>query len=276
LEERPLAEIEYNPDLIQSGDFIAIMRLDGLDPIIMYGAGSYCGHSTMALRFDGELYIVESQDGWYWPYHGIQRTKWAEWLQLAKNADFHVTHMPLNAAARAKFDEKKAQEFFFATEGLPYGYHNFLFGWIDTPLDNFPPLLPSMFGPILFAMLEKVAPATTDIFFSQSMNKHLGVEGHTIEMLAAAAAEKGLTLDDIMAVPEVEGWEYHGIEPRDGIAYVCSAYVAAMYKAAGLFGDLEINGPEFTPRDVYTLNFFDLDYQRPQASIDNDPNQPYA
>lgn len=36
------------------------MRLDGLDPIIMYGSGSHAGHSTMALRFDGDLYIVES------------------------------------------------------------------------------------------------------------------------------------------------------------------------------------------------------------------------
>jgi len=71
LEERPLSEIEYDPDLIQSGDFIGILRLDGLDPLIMYGSGTYCGHSVMALRFDGELYIIESQDGWYWPYHGI-------------------------------------------------------------------------------------------------------------------------------------------------------------------------------------------------------------
>ena len=50
------------------------MRLDGLDPMIMYGTGSRSGHSVMALRFDGELYIVESQDAWYWPTHRIQRT----------------------------------------------------------------------------------------------------------------------------------------------------------------------------------------------------------
>lgn len=50
------------------------MRLDGLDPMIMYGTGSHSGHTTTALRFDGELYIVESQDAWYWPVHRIQRT----------------------------------------------------------------------------------------------------------------------------------------------------------------------------------------------------------
>lgn len=88
----------------------------------------------------------------------------------------------------------------------------------------------------------------------------MGTEGLTISMLAVEAERKGLTLDDIMAIPETEGWEYHGLEPRDGIAYVCSAYVAAVYQAAGLFGKDRINGPEFTPKDVYTLNFFDLNY----------------
>ena len=60
LEERETQKVTVDPDLIQSGDFLAIFRLDGLDPIIMYGTGSHIGHSTMALRFDGELYVVES------------------------------------------------------------------------------------------------------------------------------------------------------------------------------------------------------------------------
>lgn len=42
-------------------------------------------------------------------------------------------------------------------------------------------------------------------------------------------------------MPELESNEYYGIEPRDGKAYVCSSYIAAIYKAAGLFGDKVIN-----------------------------------
>jgi len=108
----------------------------------MYGSGTHAGHSVMALRFDGELYIIESQDGWYWPRKGIQRNKWSDWIKWAEDASFHVTHFPLNAEARSRFNEKAAQDFFFQTDGLPYGYHNFLFGWIDTPAKNWPPLLP--------------------------------------------------------------------------------------------------------------------------------------
>ena len=71
LEEREIQKVEIDPDLIQSGDFFAIFRLDGLDPMQMYATGSHAGHATMALRFDGELYVVESQDAWYWPTHGL-------------------------------------------------------------------------------------------------------------------------------------------------------------------------------------------------------------
>ena len=71
LEKRETKKVEIDPDLIGSGDFFSILRLDGLDPIIMYGTGSHASHSTMALRFDGELYVVESQDAWYWPTAGL-------------------------------------------------------------------------------------------------------------------------------------------------------------------------------------------------------------
>jgi hypothetical protein len=60
LEPRDVSSYDYDESLIQSGDFLAIMRLDGVDPIIMYGSGTHAGHSVMALRFDGELYIIES------------------------------------------------------------------------------------------------------------------------------------------------------------------------------------------------------------------------
>jgi hypothetical protein len=88
------------------------------------------------------------------------------------------------------------------------------------------------------------------------------------------AARRNLSLEDVMAMVEVEGWIYEGITPRDGPAYVCSSYVAGLYQAAGLLTN--INGPEFTPRDIYTLDVFDKNYTRPQACIEADPNAAYC
>lgn len=131
-----------------------VFRLDGLDEIIMYGTGSHVGHSVMAMWFpDGELYVVESQDGWYWPIHNIQKNKFDDWIQYAKNADFHVAILPLTEANRAKFNYDAALQFFNESEGLPFGYHTFLVGWFDTPADNLPPLIPARFVPILFEIV---------------------------------------------------------------------------------------------------------------------------
>jgi len=141
MEKRDITDVHIDEDLIQSGDFFTIIRLDGLDPIIMWGSGSYSGHCVMALRLDGELYIVESQDAWYWPTSGLQRTPWKTWLKQAREASFNVIWLPLSGKSLLKFDEKAAQDWFFQTQGLPYGYHNFLYGWVDTPMDNIPPLM---------------------------------------------------------------------------------------------------------------------------------------
>jgi len=134
----------------------------------------------------------------------------------------------LSPEARAQFNETAAQEFFFASEGLPYGYHNFLFGWIDTPVDNLPPLIPPGLLPVVFSVLESFKPDVVDIFYNQALNKRLNTTGLNIAGIAAEAARRNMTIDDLHAIVEVEGWEYTGLE-NDGRAYVCSAYVAAVY-----------------------------------------------
>ena len=277
MEERETKKVTIDPDTIQSGDYFAVLRLDGLDPIIMYGTGSHSGHTTAALRIDGELYVVESQDGWYWPQHGIQRTPWDQWLKWAEDASFHVVHLPLSADSRAKFDEKAAQDWFLGVEGLPYGYHNFLYGWIDTPHRNWPPLLADEFAPVAFSIVEKLSPSTAHNFFTEALEKRLGAEGpKTIPEITALAAAKGMGIEDVMAMPEQDGWEYTGEEPRDGESMVCSSFVVALWKASGLFGDLEINATEFGPNDVYPLDIFEKNAERPAQCVAADPDLPYC
>ena len=75
---------------------------------------------------------------------------------------------------------------------------------------------------------------------------------------------------------EHDGWIYSGEEPRDGLSYVCSAYVTSMWKAAGLFDGMEINATEFSPSDVYHINVFDLTTPRPDACVAADPDIPFC
>jgi hypothetical protein len=262
LEARPINKVEIDPSLIKSGDFLASNRMDGSDPLIMYGVGSWIGHSSMALWMDGELYVVESYGGGFRPHNGIMKTKWADFLTQMENADCFLNWLPLSAEQSAKFDEQAAIDFFNAHEGLPYGVYNFLFGWIDTPSDNWPPLLPRELAPVVFSVLESLAPSLLTKFFTEGMNKRLGTDVPHVADLAAAAAQQQKSLQDVMAEVEQDGWIYTD-GTTTGESYVCSAFVAGLYQAAGLFEGLDIQATEFTPRNIYELAFFDTETPRP-------------
>lgn len=74
-------------------------------------------------------------------------------------------------------------------------------------------------------------------------------------------------------MPELDEWTY-----SDGKSLVCSSFVVGFLKAGGLFGDLEINATEFTPRDLYQLDFFDKNFNKPEKcnQQDIDKNLPYC
>uniref|UniRef100_A0A7S3JJD4 Uncharacterized protein n=1 Tax=Euplotes harpa TaxID=151035 RepID=A0A7S3JJD4_9SPIT len=271
LEKRDVVEVDLDESEIHDGDFLAITRLDGLDEIIMWGTGGHIGHSTVALTLDGELNIVESQDAWYWPKHKIQRNPYKQWVQYAKNCDFHVMVLPLKDEYRQKFNRTAAIEWFESVEGMPYGYHNFLFSWIDTVEDNYPPALPKDFIAIAFEMFGELMPSVIETFFLQAMNHRLGTQGLDFHQVVTEAAKRNTTMLQLMAEPELDGWWY-----SDGYSYVCSCFVVGVYKAAGLFGDMEINAVEFTPKDVYQLDIFNATAELPQKCKDADPGLPYC
>ena len=232
--ERKIQKVEIDESLIHSGDFFAVTRLDGLDPMIQYGSGSHNGHCIVALWMDGELYITESTEAWYFPTARIQRTRFKEWIKFAEDASFHVTFMPLSDESRAKFNQTAAEEWFYQVEGLPYGYHNMIYTWVDTPELNWPPILPKDLVPIVFAMIERHDKNLTDMFFTEALNKKLGTKNLNISGIAAEGAKRGLNVSDVMAIVEEDGWDYSGYW-HDGRSYVCSSYVASLWKAAGIF-----------------------------------------
>jgi len=271
MDVRPIQDIDIDESLVQSGDAFLLVRMDGTGPLIMYGTGGHLSHTTMALHFDDGLYIVESQGAEFWPTPGINRTPFNKWLEQVRKASYNVVWLPLKKEIAASFNESAARNFFAQTKGLPYGYHNFIFGWIDTPYRNMPPLMAQNMLPTVGMILENIAPGAAYVTFGAGLNKRMGTTGKSLSEIAALAADQDMSILDVMAMPDQEDWVYY-----DGSSYVCSAYVTAQYKRAGLFGDLEINATEFHPRDVYSLDFFDKDFVRPQACIDADPDLPYC
>lgn len=255
---------------IHTGDFVAIVRLDGLDELIMMGTGSSIGHTAVCIWIDNELYVVESQDGWYWPKHGIQRNKFDDWIQNAHAADFNVVIVPLKEEYRNKLNVDKVMEWFRTVEGLNYGYHNFLFGWVDTA-KNFPKFIDYEIAMPLFSIVEKLAKTQFDLIIGEALNQRVETKGLSLQEVLVEGSKRNLSFEQIIMIPEIQGWKY-----SDGENFVCCAFCIGFYKAGGLFGDLTINSQEFSPKDVYQLSFFNANYDKPQICKDADPNTPFC
>ena len=264
--------VNFDKNIVKTGDVMVLSRMDGIDQLIMIGAGGRVAHCVVCAWRDNELYVLEAQDAWYWPRKGIQKNKWEDWVKWANTAEFNVVLLPLRDEYRNKLDPEKAWSWYDnEVEGMPYGFHNFIFSWIDTTNNSFPLFGTNDFEDLFFSILEKFSPSTAYNFGVEALNIRLNKTGLTYPEVVAEAARKGMTVEELIAIPEEEGIVYH-----DGLSYTCSCFVVAFWKHGGLFGDMEILPNEFTPRDLYTLDVFDKNFTRPQECIDDNPDLPYC
>jgi hypothetical protein len=111
-------------------------------------------------------------------------------------------------------------------------------------------MLPAELVPVAFSLIERFDKNTSDIMLTAGLNKKLGTHGLNISEINAVAAQKGMNFSEAMAIVEEDGWKYD-IFWHDGESYVCSSFVAAIWKAAGMFGDTPQNAAEWSPKDLY-------------------------
>jgi hypothetical protein len=254
--------LDVDENLIQTGDFLPLYEASGLSSLIIYATGSHISHSSVAFRIDGELYVLESEN------KGVIRTKFREWVQMHHESGYMISWLPLKDEYRKKFNVEKALEWYKLREGLDYGSHNFVFSWFDNVNNNVPLFMDTEILLLLISLVEKFDQKVAQKYFIQGLNHRINTNLKTISEITVAAARQGLTFEKLMAMPERDEWIYD-----NGENYVCSALVVGIYRAAGLFDDLNINVKEFSPRDIYQLEFFDQEYRdkKPQICKDADP-----
>jgi hypothetical protein len=68
--------------------------------------------------------------------------------------------------------------------------------------------MPDEIVPILLSMVAKIIPDSINILFTDALNMRLGTWGLDIEQVAALAAEREMEIQDLMAQPEQDGWQY--------------------------------------------------------------------
>ncbi|MQL95510.1 hypothetical protein Taro_028183 [Colocasia esculenta] len=247
---------------LHSGDLFILSKIrgrwGGFETLEKWVTGSYAGHSAVCLRdSDGKLWIGESGHETGKGVDIIAVLPWEEWWNFEVNKDEsnpHIALLPLHPHIRAKFNETAAWEYARNLTGTPYGYHNMIFSWIDTIDGNYPQPLDSHLVASFMTVWNQLQPTYAPNLWNEALNKRLGTEGLSLPEVLVETQRRGLTFNELMAIPEHDDWNY-----SDGMSLSCISFILGMYKAAGLFGPMasSIQVTEFTIKDAYTLKFFE-------------------
>jgi hypothetical protein len=268
---------EMDKTLIRSGDYLAILKLDGLDPLIAWGTGKGAtGHSALAVWRTEEgknrtLYICEATDkdpfgpAYFPPPYGIIVHTWDEWMPLALAASYHVALLPLAKPIADAFNETAFWAWFETVQGQPYGYPNFLYSVLDTssPWMSLPlPLDIRTVTPVLNiadAVLGQTGEVTIYTMFTQALNVRLGTSCTTLACVIVelnrrkAAGQHPSDLAEATAIPELDSTRYGG-----NVSFVCSAFAARGWIEALPPGVLApFAATEQTPRDNFMMAIYD-------------------
>jgi len=274
--------------LIQNGDFLGVIRMDGLDPMLAWAMGSVTGHTTIALRDpNGVLHVCESTiASAYWPTDNIQCTEYTLWLSQAKAAGYQVTHAPLSSDNAKKFNQTAAWDYVQTVLGYSYGFYNQFWGWIDTEVHNYPCLPPDWKTclsweevEVITGLVEKVSWDLADQFFLQSLNKRIGTFNLSIADIYQTGAKQGFNTTALYTMVELDTYQYNTTrngQPAVGPSMVCCVFVCEVWKHSGLYDSINqtVNCAEATNWDDYALHLFNDNYTKPPQCVTADPNSP--
>ena len=281
--------VTINPDEVVSGSTMIVLRLQGNACLEGFGTGAHSDHFVMAIRAqNGSLYVVESTDKTsYWPDHNVQVHDWDTWMSMAAAADYNLLLLPPSDATLAAFNHTAAWEYIDSMTGKPYGYHNFIFGFLDgdktqNPKDlnyiakNLPYPASWQLFEAVFQEVGNLAPAIAEKMWGLALGMRLGEGALTPTNASVLAWQRlGMHFGGLIGVPEQDDWVY-----PDGPARVCDSYVCSIYKAAGVFealGVSDIQCTEMHNKDVYRLALFNTTASaRPAACQQADPGLPYC
>lgn len=261
-------KITITKDMVNIGDPIYIARLDGTDPLIMYFTGSHFGHCVIVWEFNGEKYVCEAQTASaYWPIDNVQCNPFDEWMNLAYEAGYNAIFVPLDPKLRAKINKTRGDSFIKSMLGHPYGYQVFAFGDIDSPENNFPkPFTPDIYE-LLVILGNKYMHDFITLTASNPLEKRMNVWYDDAVLYILEAERQGKTLYEVSLIPESDEWLYDNMS-----LHVCSTFVAAVLKNAGVFDGYTFNANELSPFDLTQLKIYDESFVPPSECVEDDPD----
>ena len=85
----------------------------------------------------------------------------------------------------------------------------------------------------------------------------------------------GMSLAELISMPEQDDWVYDATEGKP--IFSSGSFVAGALKALGIFEDLDIHTQEFTVKDIYELDIFDVQFaEMPDRCLEADYSLNYC
>eukprot|EP00769_Ergobibamus_cyprinoides_P001630 gnl/Ergobibamus_cyprinoides/269.p1 GENE.gnl/Ergobibamus_cyprinoides/269~~gnl/Ergobibamus_cyprinoides/269.p1 ORF type:complete len:362 (+),score=114.59 gnl/Ergobibamus_cyprinoides/269:251-1336(+) len=262
---------------IRSGDSMLYRSMSGIETMENVQLAAYAGHSGFFLRNPetDELMVVDTEPFLVMPSAkiGVVMETFDDWYaNLRHNCDpdyCTTAWLPLSDKSYAKMDTQKMWDYFTShLQNLPYSWANVVFSGINGagPDAINPPLDRDSLLAVLL-LLQDAHIAFEDETITWALNIRLGVSGYELDDVIELADSRGLSVWDVMAMPEQDEWM--GIDGGDclypsGPEIMCSSSYCYTLRAAGLI-DADVNCSEFTPQDMYQLDIYadPQTYRRP-------------
>lgn len=245
--------IKIKPEELHSGDLVFVTRFDGMDGLGEVNSGSRAGHVGMILKEKDQVFIVETKQSGL-SKQGVYKLTWKTFIKENRSQDANIVLLPLKPELRKKLNLEAVWSAFRKLEGNEYGFRNYIFSQIDTENDNNVEMFDWNFFGIVLNYLEPFMGSALSSVFYEAWSNRLGSDKVlTMSDIWEQLYERNLTLAKLSAIPERDGYRY-----SNGVNYVCSSFVVHLFKEGGLFDGMDIQATEFTPRNVYELNFYSV------------------
>ena len=194
------------------------------------------------------------------PPYGFIRTPYLKWFDLASRANYDVSIIKI----KQKYSDlissniEKIDLWWEENKGTPYGYPNFLWGWIDTIDSNLPGNLDKHFFTMMvsFAFRKNISTKNLTSFLIEGLNQRINYyfndqNSYNWQGILNWSYRHNYLIWDLWTLPEMDKWKYNNKYAR-----VCDTLILTFFKLVGIIND-QIEITEFTPRDLYMIQLWE-------------------
>ncbi|KAJ4459662.1 hypothetical protein PAPYR_4412 [Paratrimastix pyriformis] len=265
---RTLGLLDIPDSAVHSGDVFALHVMTPHETFDWLLTGSHSGHVAVAVVYQGKTYVMETTDATFLggPPFGFHLTPFQQWKAIYASQGYEIAWLPIRRELSALIDKNMDRVMkWYYDHVMPFIVPSFGSTAIDTPNDNFPPplngetflTLSTIYSQYDLAYMRTLMLDAINMRFVQYFNTS---PCDNLHCAWERAFQFNVTLPEVVALPEVDGWRY-----EKGPSIVCAGLVSWVMRMGGVF-EFDFNAGEQDPKDVIQWGIYETDWtDRPKV-----------